>query len=95
VNRPFQFNKRSQLFIGRQNEAPTVAAMRVYNPDLFALRDPRLRLSAMIVASASAQCSSTSYTNIRRYPTDKKLDNFVCFYEDYATQIGDVVLRKV
>jgi len=33
VNRPFQFNKRGQLFVGVHNETLSVAAMRVNNPD--------------------------------------------------------------
>jgi hypothetical protein len=33
TNRPFQFQKRSQLFINSHNETPTVVAMRVNNPD--------------------------------------------------------------
>jgi hypothetical protein len=31
--RPFQFHKRSQLFIGSDNETVSVAAMRANNPD--------------------------------------------------------------
>jgi hypothetical protein len=30
---PFEFHKRSQLFIGRHNETLSVVAMRVCNPD--------------------------------------------------------------
>jgi hypothetical protein len=33
ANRPFQFNKRSQLFIRTHNETLSVVAMRVCNPD--------------------------------------------------------------
>jgi hypothetical protein len=33
ASRPFQFHKRSQLFIGVHNKAPSVAAVRVNNPD--------------------------------------------------------------
>jgi hypothetical protein len=33
VNRPFQFNKGSQLFIHTNNETLSIAAMRVHNPD--------------------------------------------------------------
>jgi hypothetical protein len=33
VNRRFQFQKRSQLFIRTHNEAPSVVAMRVNDPD--------------------------------------------------------------
>ncbi len=33
VYRPFQFHKRSQLFIRTHNESVTVAAMRVTSPD--------------------------------------------------------------
>jgi len=33
MNRLLQFKKRSQLFIGTHNEALSVAAMRVSNPD--------------------------------------------------------------
>jgi hypothetical protein len=33
TNRPFQFQKRCQFFIGVHNKAPSVAAMRVDNPD--------------------------------------------------------------
>jgi hypothetical protein len=33
TNRPFQFQKRSQLFIRTHNEALNVVAMRVCNPD--------------------------------------------------------------
>jgi len=32
VNRPFQFHKRSQYFIGANNETLSLA-MRVHNPD--------------------------------------------------------------
>jgi hypothetical protein len=31
TNRPFQFQKRGQLFVGAQDEPPTVAAMCVSN----------------------------------------------------------------
>jgi len=34
ANRPFEFQKRSQLFIGTHNETLTVAVMRVGNRDL-------------------------------------------------------------
>jgi hypothetical protein len=33
ARRRFQFHKRSQLFIGTNNKALSVAAMRVHNPD--------------------------------------------------------------
>jgi hypothetical protein len=33
ANRPFKLDKRSQLFIRTHNEAPSIAAMRVSNPD--------------------------------------------------------------
>jgi hypothetical protein len=33
TNRPFQFQERSHLFVGVHNEALTVVAMRVNNPD--------------------------------------------------------------
>jgi hypothetical protein len=33
VYRPFQFHERSQYFIGANNEPPSVAAVRVNNPD--------------------------------------------------------------
>jgi hypothetical protein len=33
ANRRFQFQKRGQLFIGVHDETPSVAAMRVHNPD--------------------------------------------------------------
>jgi hypothetical protein len=33
VNHPFQFQKRSQLFIRVHNETVSVAAMRVSNPE--------------------------------------------------------------
>jgi hypothetical protein len=33
TNRPFQFQKSGQPFIGAHNETPPVAAMRVCNPD--------------------------------------------------------------
>jgi len=33
TNRPFQFQKRSQLFIRTHNETLCVVAMRVCNPD--------------------------------------------------------------
>jgi hypothetical protein len=33
TNRPFQFQKGSQYFIGTHNETLSVAAMRVGNPD--------------------------------------------------------------
>ena len=32
ANRRFEFHKRSQLFIGAYNEALTVIAVRVHNP---------------------------------------------------------------
>jgi hypothetical protein len=32
-NRRLQFQKRSQLFIRAHNEAPSIAGMRVSNPD--------------------------------------------------------------
>jgi hypothetical protein len=38
TNRPFQFQKRSQLVIGAHNVTLSVAAMRVRNPDRSALR---------------------------------------------------------
>ena len=38
ANRRFEFQKRSQLFIRVHNEALTVAAMRVSNPDCSSLR---------------------------------------------------------
>ena len=38
VYSPFQFEERSQLFIGARNETLFVAAMRVRNPDRAALR---------------------------------------------------------
>jgi len=38
TNRRFQFQKRSQLFIGTHNETLSVAAMRVRNPDYSPLR---------------------------------------------------------
>ena len=63
VNRPLQFNKRSQLFVGAHNETLSVAAMCVCNPnrspvESIAETQPKLqpallRLSAMI--------SDTSY----------------------------------
>jgi hypothetical protein len=37
MNRPFQFNKRAELFIGVHNKAPSVVAMRVSNPDCIPL----------------------------------------------------------
>jgi hypothetical protein len=33
TNRPFEFEKRGQLFIRMHNETLSVAAMRVHNPD--------------------------------------------------------------
>jgi hypothetical protein len=33
MNRPFQFQKRAELFIGVHNKAPSVVAVCVYNPD--------------------------------------------------------------
>jgi hypothetical protein len=39
VNRPFQFQKRSPLFIGMHNETLSVAAMRVNNPDRSPVED--------------------------------------------------------
>ena len=33
TNRPFQFQKRSQLFIRTHNETLSIVAMRVCNPD--------------------------------------------------------------
>jgi len=33
TNRPFQFQKRRQLFIGSHNQTPSVVAVRVNNPD--------------------------------------------------------------
>jgi len=33
TNRPFQFNKRRQFFIGVDNVTLSIAAMRVCNPD--------------------------------------------------------------
>jgi hypothetical protein len=33
TNRQFQFQQRNQLFIPAHNETPSVAAMRVSNPD--------------------------------------------------------------
>jgi hypothetical protein len=44
-NRRFQLHKRSQLFIGLYNETLSIAAMRVGNAILFALRNRRLRHS--------------------------------------------------
>jgi hypothetical protein len=38
TNRPFQFQKRAELFIGVHNETLSVAAMRVNNPDRSPLR---------------------------------------------------------
>jgi hypothetical protein len=38
TNRPFQFQKRSQLIIGVHNETLSVVAMRVNNPDCSPLR---------------------------------------------------------
>jgi len=32
-NRPFQFQKRGQLFIGAHNETPSVVTVRVCNPE--------------------------------------------------------------
>jgi hypothetical protein len=33
ANRPFQFQKRSQLFVRTHNKAPSVATVRVSNPN--------------------------------------------------------------
>jgi hypothetical protein len=33
VNRPFHFQKCCQLIIGADDETPSVAAMRINNPD--------------------------------------------------------------
>jgi hypothetical protein len=38
TNRPFQFQKRSELFIRPHNETLSVAAMRVSDPDCSPLR---------------------------------------------------------
>jgi hypothetical protein len=38
TNRPFQFQKRSQYFIGTHNDTPSIAAMRVNNADSLPLR---------------------------------------------------------
>jgi hypothetical protein len=38
TSRPFQFQKRGQLFIGVHNEALPVATMRIRNPDRSPLR---------------------------------------------------------
>jgi hypothetical protein len=35
---PIQFSKRSQLLAGGHNETPSIAAMRVNNPDCSPLR---------------------------------------------------------
>ena len=53
----FKFNKRAELFVGVNNKAPSVAAMRVCNPDCLPvgiqadtqpqLQPALLRLSAM------------------------------------------------
>jgi hypothetical protein len=43
VDRRFEFHKRSQFFICPHNEALTVAAMRVSNPDCSPLNDPTLK----------------------------------------------------
>jgi hypothetical protein len=58
VDRPFQFDKRHQLFIGAHNETLSVVAMRVNDPDCVPVQihggntDPTptalLRLSVMI-----------------------------------------------
>jgi hypothetical protein len=33
MNRPFQFQKRAELFIAVHNKAPSIVAVCVYNPD--------------------------------------------------------------
>jgi hypothetical protein len=33
VNRPLQFNKRSQLFVGAHNETLSAVSVRITNPD--------------------------------------------------------------
>jgi hypothetical protein len=33
VYRPLQFHERSQLFVGTHNEAPSVVAVRINDPD--------------------------------------------------------------
>jgi hypothetical protein len=33
TNRPFQFQKRGQLYIGAHNKTPSIIAVRVNNPD--------------------------------------------------------------
>jgi hypothetical protein len=45
ANRRFEFQKRSQLFIGAHNETLSVVAMRVSNPDRSRARILRLRHS--------------------------------------------------
>jgi hypothetical protein len=39
VYRPFQFQKRSQQFVRADDKTPSVVAVRVNNPDRFALQD--------------------------------------------------------
>jgi hypothetical protein len=50
TNRPFQFNKRSQLFVGMHNKTLSIAAMCVCNPD----RSPAAGTSPWV--SALARC---------------------------------------
>jgi len=38
VDRPLQFHKRSQLFVGVHNKALSVIAVRVCNPDCSAFK---------------------------------------------------------
>jgi hypothetical protein len=38
ANLRFQFQKRRQLFVGADDEAPSVVAVRVNNPDCLPLR---------------------------------------------------------
>jgi hypothetical protein len=38
IQTPFQFQKRSQLFIGTHNETPAVVAVRVNNEDCLSVR---------------------------------------------------------
>jgi len=38
TNRPFQFQKRSQVYIGLHNKALSVLAVRVSNPDCSPVR---------------------------------------------------------
>ena len=33
MNRPLQFQKRTQHFIGMHNEPPSIITVRVHNPD--------------------------------------------------------------